>query len=136
MRQVADAITFNRKSCALFRKEFQMAHHDTANKPQVFAKQAYASASHTRAEHTLDDALELTFPASDPVAEMPMETAASEGDVAKETLLDIAIEMTFPASDPISVTSGITHIQKSPDSAYAHFDHQNSHESEPAAKGK
>ncbi|WP_076592721.1 hypothetical protein [Herminiimonas arsenitoxidans] len=113
-----------------------MAHHDSPTKSKVFAKHASASESHSREERQLDDALEQTFPASDPVAEMPTETAASEGEVAKETLLDIAIEMTFPASDPISVSSGITHIQKSPDSADAHFDHQNSHESEKSKKSK
>lgn len=113
-----------------------MAHHDSSTKSKTVTKHAAAPESHSREERQLDDALEQTFPASDPVAEMPTETVASEGEVAKETLLDIAIEMTFPASDPISVSSGITHIKKSPDSADAHFDHQNSHESEKSEKSK
>ena len=44
---------------------------------------------------------------------------------AKETLLDEAVEMTFPASDPVSVTSSITRIEKAPEMAPAHSDHQN-----------
>lgn len=44
---------------------------------------------------------------------------------AKESLLDDAVEMTFPASDPLSVSSGITRIEKAPDMAPAHSDHQN-----------
>lgn len=82
------------------------------------------SASHE--EHLLDDALAKTFPASDPVAEMPVESPATEGDEAKETLLDTALEMSFPASDPISVDSGITRIEHAPETADAHDDHQNS----------
>lgn len=111
-----------------------MAHHEsskTDKKPPAEIKKA-ASTSHE--EHQLDNALAQTFPASDPVAEIPAETKVSEGEKAKESLLDIAIEMTFPASDPISVSSGITHIQKKPDSADAHIDHQNSHETEKAVK--
>lgn len=60
-----------------------------------------------REEARIDEAIELTFPASDPVAELPA-TAPSEKKEAcndnEEILLDDAIEMTFPASDPIAVT--------------------------------
>jgi hypothetical protein len=66
----------------------------------------------THEEKTLDSALKQTFPASDPVAEMPVEEVKSEQENAKESLLDDAIEMTFPASDPISVDAGITRIEK------------------------
>ena len=85
-------------------------------------------------EHLLDKALAHTFPASDPVAEMPTTTTKSEEQQAKEDLLDVGIEMTFPASDPVSVSSGITRIEHSPDSVDAHVDHQNSNEIEEADK--
>lgn len=90
------------------------------------------SASHD--EHLLDDALAKTFPASDPVAELPVESQAPEEEKAKETLLDTALEMSFPASDPISVDAGITRIEHAPDSADARTDHQNSNEVEAAEK--
>ncbi|TCS35754.1 hypothetical protein EDC30_10953 [Paucimonas lemoignei] len=68
--------------------------------------------SRNQEEHTealLDEAVEDTFPASDPVAEIS-QTHASEQHSAspideEEELLDDAIEMTFPASDPIAVPS-------------------------------
>ncbi|HEV7856094.1 MAG TPA: hypothetical protein VGO72_03950 [Herminiimonas sp.] len=78
----------------------------------------------THEERTLDRALKQTFPASDPVAEMPVEEKKSEEENAKESLLDDAVEMTFPASDPISVSSGITRIEKAPEMVNAHDDHQ------------
>jgi hypothetical protein len=79
----------------------------------------------THEERTLDSALTQTFPASDPVAEMPVETVETKEEHAQEALLDDAVEMTFPASDPISVSSGITRIEKAPDTVDAHRDHQN-----------
>lgn len=85
-------------------------------------------------ERMLDKALAHTFPASDPVAELPTTTAKSEGEQAKEDLLDDGIEMTFPASDPVSVSSSITRIEHSPDSVDAHRDHQNSNEIEAAER--
>lgn len=88
----------------------------------------------THEERTLDSALKQTFPASDPVAEMPTEEVKSEQESAKESLLDDAIEMSFPASDPISVSSGITRIEKAPDTVDAHDDHQNSGEVAAAAR--
>lgn len=90
------------------------------------------AASHE--EHLLDDALAKTFPASDPVAEVPTEPDVSENEKARETLLDTAIEMSFPASDPISVDAGITRIEHAPETADAHGDHQNSNEVEAAEK--
>ncbi len=60
-----------------------------------------------REEAMIDEAIDLTFPASDPVAEFSA-SAASEKTQAfhdeDEVMLDEAIEMTFPASDPISFT--------------------------------
>ncbi len=85
-------------------------------------------------EHLLDNALAHTFPASDPVAELPTAITKSEGEKAKEDLLDDGIEMTFPASDPVSVSSGITRIEHSPDFVDAHGDHQNSNEFSAAEK--
>lgn len=83
-------------------------------------------------EKMLDSALDDTFPASDPVAEVPLATEKSGQksvqQAAKEELLDVGIEMSFPASDPVSVSSGITRIERSPDSVDAHDDHQNINE--------
>jgi hypothetical protein len=79
-------------------------------------------------EKLLDSALKQTFPASDPVAEMPCDTPMPTEEKAKESLLDNAIEMSFPASDPISVQSSITRIERAPDAVDAHADHQNINE--------
>lgn len=108
-----------------------MTHHHSSRTSTHTPKPAV---SHE--EHLLDKALSQTFPASDPVAEMPVETAVSEEALARETLLDIGIEMTFPASDPVSVTSGITRIEHVPDSANARLDHQNSNEIASSKKAK
>lgn len=77
-------------------------------------------------EALLDHALMETFPASDPIAETPRLVETSPERKAKQALLDDGIEMTFPASDPVAVTSGITRIEKAPDSVDARLDHQNS----------
>ena len=97
--------------------------------------------SDAREEKLLDSALDDTFPASDPVAEVPSTTEKSAQksvqQTAKEELLDAGIEMSFPASDPVSVSSGITRIERSPESVDANQDHQNSNEiseTEKAAK--
>ena len=83
-----------------------------------------ASASHD--EKMLDHALKGTFPASDPVAELPVSEKPSEKHQAEECLLDDAVEMTFPASDPISVDpNSITRIEKAPEKPDASEDHQN-----------
>jgi hypothetical protein len=81
-------------------------------------------------EKLLDTALKQTFPASDPVAELPCDTPVPQEEQAKECLLDTAIEMTFPASDPISVQASITRIEKAPDTVDGHNDHQNINEVE------
>jgi len=55
-------------------------------------------------EDLLDDALEHTFPASDPIAERPApDQPLDPEEQAQEDLLDCAVELTFPASDPIAV---------------------------------
>ena len=85
---------------------------------------SHAGASHD--EKMLDHALKGTFPASDPVAELPVSEKMSDKDKAEEKLLDDAVEMTFPASDPVSVApNSITRIEKAPEKADASADHQN-----------
>lgn len=57
-------------------------------------------------EAALDEALAQTFPASDPVRELPA-SAHTEKDLADDMLehaLDAAVAMTFPASDPIAIS--------------------------------
>jgi hypothetical protein len=83
-------------------------------------------ASDSHDEKMLDHALKGTFPASDPVAELPVSEKPSEKHQAEECLLDDAVEMTFPASDPISVDpNSITRIEKAPEKPDASEDHQN-----------
>lgn len=83
-----------------------------------------SNASHD--EKMLDHALKATFPASDPVAELPVNDKLSEKEEAEERLLDDAVEMTFPASDPVSVDpNSITRIEKAPEKVDASEDHQN-----------
>jgi hypothetical protein len=55
----------------------------------------------------LDEAIELTFPASDPIAVSPFhkEHAATTPGNPQTRALDKAIELTFPASDPIAPSS-------------------------------
>jgi len=115
-------------------KEFVMTQDKSSKAEKKLPADAADACAVSHEECMLDDALAHTFPASDPVAETPTETAVPEAEQAKEDLLDIAIEMTFPASDPVSVSSGITRIEHTPDSADAHIDHQNSNEIEAADK--
>lgn len=75
-------------------------------------------------ERLLDSALKQTFPASDPVAELPVACPLNPSEQVKESLLDDAIEFSFPASDPISVSSGFTRIEKAPEIVSAKEDHQ------------
>jgi len=83
-------------------------------------------ANESHEEKLLDNALKGTFPASDPVAELPVNEKPSEKQKAEEELLDDAVEMTFPASDPVSVDpNSITRIEKAPDKVDASGDHQN-----------
>ncbi|MNR79372.1 hypothetical protein D3C72_100790 [compost metagenome] len=85
--------------------EHRKAKPATSQKPSDLA-------AHTHEEELLDEALDQTFPASDPVAEIPADSTPSEQEQAKDVLLDEALDQTFPASDPISVTSGITRIRQ------------------------
>ncbi len=90
------------------------------------ATEGKSPASESHDEKMLDHALKGTFPASDPVAELPVSEKKSEKEKAEETLLDDAVEMTFPASDPISVdANSITRIEKAPEKSDASEDHQN-----------
>lgn len=60
-------------------------------------------------EAVLDEAIEETFPASDPVAAKISEKNKARPQVAgedsDEELVDESIELTFPASDPPAVAS-------------------------------
>ena len=60
---------------------------------------------HASPDEVLDEAVALTFPASDPIAvDVAYERGkAAEARAAPEKALDDAAEMTFPASDPIAV---------------------------------
>ncbi len=60
---------------------------------------------HASPDEVLDQAVALTFPASDPIAvDVAYERGkAAEARAAPEKVLDDAAEMTFPASDPIAV---------------------------------
>jgi len=60
---------------------------------------------HASPDEVLDQAVALTFPASDPIAvEVAYERGkAAEARAAPEKALDDAAEMTFPASDPIAI---------------------------------
>ena len=83
-------------------------------------------ANESHDEKMLDHALKGTFPASDPVAELPVNEKPSEKQKAEEELLDDGVEMTFPASDPVSVgPNSITRIEKAPEKVDASGDHQN-----------
>lgn len=90
------------------------------------AVEGKSPANESHEEKMLDHALKGTFPASDPVAELPVEEKPSEKQEAEEQLLDDAVEMTFPASDPVSVDpNSITRIEKAPEKVDASGDHQN-----------
>ncbi len=55
-------------------------------------------------QELLDMALEMTFPASDPIA-VSGAMYASQPVVTAQQLLDESLEMTFPASDPVAPPS-------------------------------
>ena len=106
------------------RKNDPEATNLAANRKDANEGRTPANESHD--EKMLDHALKGTFPASDPVAELPVTETMSDKEKAEETLLDEAVEMTFPASDPISVDpNSITRIEKAPEKADASEDHQN-----------
>lgn len=56
----------------------------------------------TREEAQLDRAVENTFPASDPIAELPAAATSTKVIDSEDALLDEGIEETFPASDPVA----------------------------------
>ena len=98
--------------------------HPANNRKDAVEGKTPANESHD--EKMLDHALKGTFPASDPVAELPVNEKPSEKQNAQERLLDNAVEMTFPASDPVSVDpNSITRIEKAPEKVDASEDHQN-----------
>ena len=61
----------------------------------------------------LDEAIEQSFPASDPPAELPHAAAAAILRDSQEAMLDTAIELTFPASDPIAISLQGTRLARS-----------------------
>ncbi|MGH8809648.1 MAG: hypothetical protein ACREX0_17380 [Noviherbaspirillum sp.] len=77
----------------------------TAPLPQRNAVSPPASEASKHEERLLDEALEESFPASDPIAELPPGLGEVKGgaELHEEDLLDEALEETFPASDPIAV---------------------------------
>ena len=88
---------------------------DPSLPPPVTPETASTAPKVQREENLLDEALIQTFPASDPVAEMPVSCDSEKNlvDDAMEHLLDEAISMTFPASDPIAINSGNTRKKSS-----------------------
>lgn len=60
-------------------------------------------------EKVLDEAIEETFPASDPISpdsgKDPVGKKKAGQEDAQEEELDDALEDTFPASDPVSITA-------------------------------
>jgi hypothetical protein len=78
----------------------------------VIARQVAPGGTHyseaaERQESLIDEAVEQSFPASDPPAELPQSARCPEGmdcESEEEAQLDDAIELTFPASDPIAVS--------------------------------
>jgi hypothetical protein len=115
-------------------KELKMVNskHSANIKPSPTEDEKPTADSHD--EQLLDSALNQTFPASDPVAELPVEVPVTEEEKAEESLLDGAIEMSFPASDPIAVASSITRIEKPLEMPPAKLDHQNIQAIEEEAK--
>ncbi len=102
------------------------AQKNTVSRPATDTRVEPAKAVDTAAhgERMLDEALDDTFPASDPVAELPTPSKLTEKEVVKEGLLDDALEFTFPASDPISISSGYDRIRSLPELVPARIDHE------------
>lgn len=69
---------------------------------------------HRSPDEVLDEAVALTFPASDPIS---VDVAYSRGKAAEalptpDEVLDTADELSFPASDPISVEVSYTRAER------------------------
>mgnify|MGYP003575280900 FL=1 len=69
---------------------------------------------HRSPDEVLDEAVALTFPASDPIA---VDLAYSRGKAAEalpspDEVLDTADALSFPASDPISVEVSYTRAER------------------------
>ena len=69
---------------------------------------------HRSPDEVLDEAVALTFPASDPIA---VDVAYARGAAAEalptpDEVLDTADELSFPASDPISVEVSYTRAER------------------------
>ena len=69
---------------------------------------------HRSPDEVLDEAVALTFPASDPIA---VDVAYSRGKAAEalptpDEVLDTGAELSFPASDPISVEVSYTRAER------------------------
>jgi len=69
---------------------------------------------HRTPDEVLDEAVALTFPASDPIS---IDIAYARGEQAEalpspEDVLDSAAELSFPASDPISVDLSYTRARR------------------------
>ena len=69
---------------------------------------------HRSPDEVLDEAVALTFPASDPIS---VDVAYARGAAAEalptpDEVLDAADELSFPASDPISVEVSYTRAER------------------------
>lgn len=75
--------------------------------PDVTMREIASEDKEKRDEALLDEAVDQTFPASDPIAELPARADQSHlvCEDEEEELLDEAIELTFPASDPIAIAA-------------------------------
>lgn len=83
-----------------------MPHHATWT--DIAVRETTSADTEVKQEALLDEAVDQSFPASDPVADLPSQPNASGQlhlvwEDEEEELLDEAIEMTFPASDPIAI---------------------------------
>jgi hypothetical protein len=69
---------------------------------------------HRSPDEVLDEAVALTFPASDPIS---IDVAYARGEAAEalpspDEVLDDASELSFPASDPISIDVSYTRAER------------------------
>jgi transposase len=66
-----------------------------------------SQAGQSHVEELTDEAIEESFPASDPPALSAVELAERVSNELLEQLLDEALRETFPASDPIAVSASV-----------------------------